>query len=68
MNDDLRDRLDAVEQAVDAPADGWIVGYLRDPDGPVLDEDGDPLPDGVEPDAILSAGLSQFTLPEDADR
>jgi len=55
MNDDLRDRLDAVERAA-GETDEWtfVVAFQRKPDGPLLDDDGDPLPGRCRPGTLCS--------------
>lgn len=54
MNDDLRDRLGELEDAVDADGDGGLlIAFQRKPDGELLDGLGDPLSEDAEPDVLV---------------
>jgi len=57
MNDDLRDRLDAVADTVDGDADP-LIGFERPSDGVLLDApDGDRLGEGAAPVFVLPADI-----------
>jgi len=66
MNDDLRERLDDLEQATtDTAPDGWLVAYrIGEDTDRLVDRDGEPIQEDTEPDVVISRGLSRVFGPE----
>jgi len=52
MNDDLQDRLEAVEQATGARENEILVAFRSD-DGQLVDENGDPIPENPSRQVVV---------------
>lgn len=58
MNDDLRERLDALEDATDDTSTDPVIAFERPEDGVLLDAPGgDRLPHGTDPAIILPGDI-----------
>jgi hypothetical protein len=63
MNDELRDRLDAVEDATGAGGgEELIVARRPAPDAPLVDQNGDPLPE--DPDGLVVVVARETRTPD----